>query len=207
MQAEINLDLDHLHYWMCAIRGSKDPIRTLDAFWKGQMSSKEWLINEFCKVRRHTTEWPKIDIHGGWVGTLASLFFQSNLFIGNIKSIDIDPECEPIATLMNQMEFQAGRFRAVTADMCTYRSDADVIINTSCEHISQDQYDLWLSGMPQNSMIILQSNNYDIPEHIRTASSLEEFKQQSHLKNIVYAGELETQMYTRYMLIGFPDVP
>ena len=40
---EINLNLDHLHHWMCAIRESKDPIRTLDAFWKGQIDSKEWL--------------------------------------------------------------------------------------------------------------------------------------------------------------------
>ena len=53
----------------------------------------------------------------------------------------------------------AGRFRAVTADMCAIRSDAEVVINTSCEHITQDQYDLWLSGMPHNSLLVLQSNN------------------------------------------------
>ena len=54
----------------------------------------------------------------------------------------------------------AGRFRAVTSDMCAIRSDADVIINTSCEHITQDQYNLWLSGMPYNGLLVLQSNNY-----------------------------------------------
>jgi hypothetical protein len=130
------------------------------------------------------------------------MFFQSNMFIENIKSIDIDPECEAIANKMNQMELQVGRFRAVTADMCTYRSSADVIINTSCEHITQDQYDLWLSGTPMNSLFVLQSNNYDIPEHIRTAKDLDEFEQQCGLENVLYKGELDLPLYKRFMIIG-----
>lgn len=199
---EINLDLDHLHHWMCAIRESKDPIRTLDAFWKGQMDSKEWLMDELYKQRNRTVNWPTIDIHGGWVGVLASMLFQSNMFIERITSIDIDPECETIANRMNQLEYQVGRFKAVTADMCTVRSHADIIINTSCEHITQDEYDLWLAGLPQNSLIVLQSNNYNIPEHVRIAKDLEEFKQQSDLENILYAGELELSLYTRFMIIG-----
>jgi hypothetical protein len=85
--------------------------------------------------------------------------------------------------------------------MCEIRSDADVIINTSCEHITQDQYDLWLSGMPHNSLIVLQSNNYNIPEHVRIASSLEEFKVQSGI-NVIWSGELVLPLYTRYMIIG-----
>jgi hypothetical protein len=129
------------------------------------------------------------------------MIFQSELFVKNIRSIDIDPSCESIAYRMNQIELEAGRFRAVTADMCAIRSDADIIINTSCEHITQDQYDLWLSGMPLNSLIVLQSNNYNIPEHVRTANSLEEFKTQSNL-NILWAGELELPLYKRFMIIG-----
>jgi hypothetical protein len=94
-----------------------------------------------------------------------------------------------------------GKFRAITADMCAIRSDADVIINTSCEHITQDQYDLWLSSMPHNSLLLLQSNNYNIPEHVRTASSLEEFKTQCGI-NVLWSGELVLPQYTRYMIIG-----
>ena len=85
--------------------------------------------------------------------------------------------------------------------MCEIRSDADVIINTSCEHITQDQYDLWLSGMPHNSLLVVQSNNYNIPEHIRLAESLDEFKEQSGL-NVLWAGELELPLYKRFMIIG-----
>ena len=197
----MQIDLEHLHYWMCAIRESENPMRTLDAFWQGQMRSKEWLIN--CLDDIELTPMPmSIDIHGGWVGVLASMLFQSNIPISSIRSIDIDPSCESIATMMNKKEEIEGRFRAVTADMCTVRSDADIIINTSCEHISQYEYDMWLGGMPHNSLFVLQSNNYKITEHIRTARNLEDFKEQSGLSKIHYAGEMAFPQYTRYMVIG-----
>ena len=194
----MQIDTEHLHYWMQAIRQSPDPIRTMDAFWSGQLKSKEWLIQ---KLRQHVNKFVSIDIHGGWVGVLASMLFQSDIYISNIRSVDIDPSCEAVANMMNKKEEMVGQFRAVTADMCAIRSDADVVINTSCEHITQDQYDLWLSGMPHNSLIVVQSNNYDIPEHIRIAGSLEEFKEQSNL-TVIWAGELELPLYTRYMIIG-----
>lgn len=194
----MQINLDHFHYWMQAVRQSPDPMRTLDCFWAGQMKSKDWLCKE---LRKHVKKFVTVDIHGGWNGVLASMLFQSDVPVTSIRSIDIDPECEPIANMMNKPEEMFGKFRAVTADMCAIRSDADVIINTSCEHITQDQYDLWLSGMPQNSLFVLQSNNYQIPEHIRIANSLEEFKEQSQL-NVLYAGELELPLYKRFMIIG-----
>jgi hypothetical protein len=194
----MKIDTEHLHYWMQAIRQSPDPMRTMDAFWQGQIKSKEWLITN---LRKNVNKFVSIDIHGGWVGVLASMLFQSDIYVTNIRSIDIDPTCESIATMMNKQEEMQGKFKAVTADMCEIRSDADVVINTSCEHITQDQYDLWLSGMPHNSLIVLQSNNYEIPEHVRTASTLKEFEEQSNLK-VLWSGELETQLYTRWMIIG-----
>lgn len=202
----MQIDLEHLHYWMCAIRESKDPMRTLDAFWQGQLKSKEWLVENLVYYiypeRNKVLDFPlSVDIHGGWVGVLASMLFQSAIPIKNIRSIDIDPTCESIATMMNKKEEIEGRFRAVTSDMCTIRSDADIIINTSCEHITQDQYDLWLSGHPQDSMLVLQSNNYNIPEHVRIANTLEEFKEQCHI-NVLWSRELELPLYKRFMIIG-----
>jgi len=197
------VDTEHLHHWMQAIRQSPDPMRTMDAFWSGQLKSKEWLISN---LRKHVNKFVSVDIHGGWVGVLASMLFQSDVPVLNIRSVDIDPECEPIAINMNKIEEIVGKFRAVTADMCSIRSDADVVINTSCEHITQDQYDLWLSGMPYGSLFVLQSNNYNIPEHVRIANNLEEFKQQCDLDVILFAGELELPLYTRFMIIGRKNV-
>lgn len=202
----MKIDLEHLHYWMQAIRQSPDPMRTMDAFWRGQLQSKEWLVDTLVwhiyPERNKELDFPvSVDIHGGWVGTLASMLFQSAIPIKHIRSVDIDPTCEPIATMMNKGEEMTGKFRAVTSDMCDIRSDADIIINTSCEHITQEQYDLWLSGLPQNSLLVLQSNNYTFPDHIRVAHTLEEFKEQSGI-NVRWAGQLVMPVYTRWMIIG-----
>ena len=200
------IDTEHLHYWMQAIRQSPDPMRTMDAFWSGQLNSKEWLIDALSIAVHPQVDcvMPKpfsIDIHGGWVGVLSSMLFQSRIPVATIRSIDIDPTCEPIATMMNKKEEIQGKFRAITSDMCDIRSDADIIINTSCEHVTQDQYNLWLSGHPHNSLLVLQSNNYNIPEHVRTAKDLEEFKSQCGI-NVIWAGELELPLYKRFMVIG-----
>jgi hypothetical protein len=205
----MQIDAEHIHHWMQAIRQSPDPMRTMDAFWSGQLKSKEWLIDALAiavhpQVDCVMPEPFSIDIHGGWVGVLASMLFQSRIPVANIRSLDIDSSCEAIATMMNKKEEMQGKFRAITADMCTIRSDADIIINTSCEHITQDQYDLWKSGVPNNALLVLQSNNYNIPEHVRIADSLEEFKQQCDI-NVLWAGDLELPLYKRWMIIGKND--
>ena len=193
------VDTEHLHHWMQAIRQSNNPMRTLDAFWRGQIQSKEWLIGALEEIILNPVS---IDIHGGWVGLLASLLFQSKLSVKNIRSVDIDPLCEHTANTMNQIEFEQGRFKAVTGNMVNMRSDSDILINTSCEHITQNEYDIWSSGIRHNTIVVLQSNNYNIPEHIRTANSLDEFVSQSNLKNILFKGELKLPLYDRYMIIG-----
>jgi len=197
------IDTDHLHYWMCAIRESKDPMRTMDAFWSGQLKSKEWLISNLDNYVHH--DQVSIEIHGGWVGVLASMLFQSNIPVNKICSIDIDPTVEPIAVLMNKKEEIEGRFKAITVDMCNLISFVDIVINTSCEHISQLQYEQWLRNRNNDQLLVLQSNNYKIEEHIRTADSLEEFKEQSHI-DVLWAGELELPLYTRWMIIGKKNV-
>ena len=194
----MKIDTEHLHFWMQAIRQSSDPNRTLDAFWRGQMQSKEWLIEH---LRPLVSVPSRIDIHGGWVGVLASMIFQSEIPARYICSVDIDPTCEPIATMMNKHEEIDGKFRAITGDMCTVPVNGNVIVNTSCEHITQEQYEIWLARLPKDSIVVLQSNNYDIPEHVRIAQTLEEFKKQSHLTEL-WSGMLKTQLYTRWMIIG-----
>jgi len=197
----MNFDTEHLHYWMQAIRQSPDPMRTMDAFWSGQLKSKEWLIEALSMQFSVKDDPVSIEIHGGWVGLLASMLFQSNIPIKRITSLDIDPTCEPIATMMNKGEEIAGRFQAITGDMCNLISFVDVVINTSCEHITQEQYEIWLGKRQDNQLLILQSNNYNIPEHIRTASSVDNFAEQCKIK-VQWSGTLNLPKYDRYMLIG-----
>ena len=143
-----------------------------------------------------------IEIHGGWVGVLASMLFQSKLSIQNIVSVDIDPHVQFIAEEMNRIEHSQDRFRAETSNMTNRYPVTNVIINTSCEHITQGEYDVWLSHMFDDQLLVLQSNNYDIPEHIRISKSLDDFISQSHLSTILFKGKLDLPLYERYMIIG-----
>ena len=104
--------------------------------------------------------------------------------------------------MMNKKESIEEKFSAITADMCDITSNADIVINTSCEHITQEQYNQWLNKLPQTSLIVLQGNNYMIDEHVRISKDLDEFISQCHLTNVQWYGELELPNYKRFMVIG-----
>lgn len=196
----MKIDIEDVLFWMDAIRNSEDRYRTLESFWKGQVRSKTWLAEQLPGFVPVTPL--NIVIYGGWNGVLASILFNSKLAVNRITSVDIDPVCEDVANTINKRYEMQGRFKAVTADMTTYTTMADVAINTSCEHITQEQYNKWLSNQPNDAVIVLQSNNYfEHEEHIRCSIDLDDFTKMSHLKPF-YRGYLETPKYTRFMIIG-----
>ena len=200
----MKVDIQDVLFWMDAIRNSDDRYRTLESFWKGQVNSKVWLVENLKTVK--SLDGLTITIYGGWNGVLASLLFNSSDYLRNITSVDIDPVCETIASTVNKRQEMQGRFQAVTADMCNYTQDSDIVINTSCEHITQEQYDQWLNNQSDNAIIVLQSNNYfNLDEHIRCSADLEEFVQMSNI-NPYLRKTLQTPKYDRYMLIGKKNV-
>jgi hypothetical protein len=198
VEKPLKVDVEDVLFWMDAIRNSDDRYRTLESFWKGQVHSKLWLIEKMQEYKLQGS----IAVYGGWNGVLSNLLFNSDLCISDIESVDLDPTCKTIAETINMRYHMQGRFFATTADMCEYTTDADVAINTSCEHLTQEQYDKWLSNIQPGTKVVLQSNNYfDLDEHIRCASNMEEFDRQSNVY-VAYVGEFETPKYTRYMIIG-----
>lgn len=199
----MKVELEDILFWMDAIRNSKDRDRTLESFWKGQVRSKAWLVEE---LEKHiSTNKNKVVIHGGWNGVLSSILFNSNIDISHITSLDIDPICEDIARTVNKRQEIEGRFSAITDNMCNYTYDANIVINTSFEHITQSQYEQWLKNVPSKSKIILQSNNYfDCDEHIRCSKNLDDFLLISKITPI-WKGVFETPKYDRYMIIGKKD--
>jgi hypothetical protein len=186
---------------MDAIRNSDDKYRTLESFWKGQVNSKIWLANAL-RVN-YVDDDARIVIYGGWNGVLASILFNSNMSIEHITSVDIDEDCQETAYAVNKNYEIAGRFTAITADMCTYTEPADIVINTSCEHITQEQYEQWLSNQPDDALIVLQSNDYfDHDEHVRCAVDVSDFSRMSNITSL-WAGVLPLPKYNRFMLFGY----
>ena len=198
----MKIDIHDIKFWMDAIRNSEDKERTLESFWDGQIKSKLWLIEALEKHK--TIRNAEFVIHGGWNGVLACMMFNSELGCKHITSIDIDPKCKEIASTMNKRYEMEGKFESVTADMCEYEYTREpyFVINTSCEHITQEQYNTWLDKVPDGAQIILQSNNYfELDEHVNCSKDLKEFEWKSKL-NVSEKAELELPKYTRYMLVG-----
>ncbi len=198
----MKVDIQDVLFWMDAIRDSEDRYRTLESFWKGQVNSKIWLIDNLEQVVFPSMS-NTIVIHGGWNGVLASLLFNSNIGVKHITSLDVDPVCEKIAKTINRRQDLEGRFTAVTADMCNYTYNANIVINTSCEHITQEQYNTWLSNVPKSCLVVIQSNDYkELVEHINCSDSLSDFEKKSNL-NIIFSDTLPLQKYNRFMIIGY----
>lgn len=209
MDTSLNINTKELVHWFNAIRNLDDGARTraLEAFWAGQIDSKCWLVRT---LNKHVTSKSNIYIFGGWVGVLANLLFQGSEYnVGKIRSIDIDPWCETVADTINKIhEMDDWRFKAQTCNMATYKYSSDlfpdIVINTSTEHVTQDIYDQWYSNIPDGSLIVAQGNNFfSCPEHIRCSATIDEFMVQNSVKNPVFSGGFETQLYTRYMCLWY----
>jgi hypothetical protein len=203
-----NLDLAD---WGTALRNlptHEERTRALDALWWGQLASKGWLVNELQQYSMPGAP-ENIYIFGGWIGTLASMLFNSSINIHKCRSIDLDPWCESVADTLNKThEMNGWRFKSITADMATYEYQTDIrptiVINTSAEHVTQEVYDRWYNRIPQNTLVAVQSNNFSnlaTGEHVRCSHGLEEFKLMNRVTDEYYCGELPTNEYTRYMAI------
>lgn len=187
---------------MDAIRQSDDKYRTLESFWKGQINSKVWLIDTLKQYFQRVPY--NIVICGGWNGVMATLLFNSDLDILKITSVDKDPACEPIALTMNKEYEMRGQFTALTENIIDYKyyNKHNLIINTACEHMTPEEYTQWISKLPDNTQVILQSNDYfDNTEHVNCQKDLITFKQTCGLQ-VFSASELPTEKYKRFMIIG-----
>ena len=200
-----SITTDNLVHWANAMRQLSDSERTrfLESMWSGQLESKAWISNILNRLELLR---PNIYIFGGWTGILANILLQYPI-VYKIRSIDIDPWCERVADNVNKIhEMNDWRFKAVTDDMATYKYQSDIypeiVINTSSEHVTQEQYDLWYNNIPVGTIIVVQGNDYfKCEEHIRCSTNLMEFEMMNRVSNPIYRGILPTDMYIRFMSI------
>ena len=172
-----------------------------NAFNHKQVACKTWARDRLYESLGG--KFDQIAILGGWYGVLAAMLLDDSRFeIGAIESIDMDPSVAAVAETLNAGA--NGRFKAVTGDM--YRLDyaalaADLIVNTSCEHIADLRG--WLDLLPKGTNVLLQSNDYfSEPSHISCVESADAFERLARLATIKFSGALPMKNYTRFMLIG-----
>jgi hypothetical protein len=192
---------------------------------RGQVKSKLWMVTELAKV----IEGPlgSVVFYGGWYNFMA--FFLFTMFdVDKVYSIDVDDSVIEPCKVLYRTEHEEGRFIPRTADVnnikwkdnkmnfnnladdATFKLEqpgnfqhadieANLVINTSCEHMNNK----WFENIPTGKVVVLQTNDYfDNPQHSNCCKDLEEAKAKYPMQDILYIGELDTQLYNRFMIIG-----
>ena len=200
-----------------------------DAFSRGQLKSKLWLIEEL--ENNNIKLGDVIYVCAGWYGVLPALLFERYDVTGHIYSFDMDDTTDLPAITLNKEQIIENKFKAFVKDIKTLKYDREeldrkrykyidelkyevieakhevekptCVINTSCEHISD--FDTWWNSIPKGTLVILQNN--DFVEHedetvVNTVKDVDEWANSLNLSKQIFTGTLALEHYNRFMIIG-----
>jgi hypothetical protein len=183
-----------------------------DAFTKGQLASKCWLLQNLDCGMIHPNE--TIAILGSWIGALVEPLINT-IECGRVYGLDQDAKSIELSERLNQKHVEnSWKYKGVVADVsmlqtCNMEFETggelisvrpEMVINTSCEHMNND----WFDTADGEQLIVMQSNNSsEFEGHINICEDIEHFKIKYPLTRTLYVGELETPAYTRFMQIGY----
>ena len=169
-----------------------------------QIASKEWLVEKL--IPYIDPEGKDICVLGGWYGLIALMISQHVSKDVRIDSVDCDENTGPYGKMLlrgvNNVHFRVED----AADWFFDRPKRyQILINTSCEHIEQEDLDLMIGSKDKDTIICFQSNNYhSVQSHINTHNSLDEFVDSLQLKEVMHKEKMRAPSgeYDRYMVIG-----
>lgn len=177
----------------------KDIIHSLsENHWK----SKTWLSDKLLEVLKREEHLDyTVLVQGGWYGLMAHLLQEH---FDHIISLDSDEMTETIG-----YQLFGGKIDFKIDNMFTWTTDKrlDVIVNTSCEHVDRDDLCSMINGQRNGTVFALQSNDEeDLMSHVNTSKTLSDFvsyvKEALPDSDIIYAGQLPQNGFTRFMVIG-----
>ena len=181
---------------------------------RGQVKSKLWLITELAKI----VEGPigNVVFYGGWYN-FSAFFLFDQFDVKNIYTIDLNEDVIEPSKVIYKKEVDDNRFHIITGDVgkitwqdnkfriqddhngAVFNEEANVVINTSCEHMDNS----WYENLPDGTFVVLHQNDYfSNDQHVNCCKDLDDVKQKYPMQNIFYEGELNTHLYNRFMLIG-----
>lgn len=208
-------------------REQHDPLALQDAFSRGQINSKIWLVTELAKIKK---DFNTVFLLAGWFGQLRYFMDYANINYDKIRVLDIDPTaCRVSDQVFNVDKIENYQIKSAEVDLndmtwlfrtgCDYalknyltgssvneKTIPDLIINTSAEHFHERWYHKFVNR-PQETdpLFVIQTNNlYNIEDHINAVHSLNEMKIKFPMTRIDFEGELQLSGYKRFMLIGRP---
>lgn len=196
-----------------------------DAYSRGQVQSKIWLVNELAKV---SDSFDNIVILAGWYGQLVRMLNQKIKF-EKVRVLDIDRDaCVISDKIFNAEYLDSYKVKSVHADISKFELIQqgllldiekfetgkiykelflpDLIINTSAEHLDDGWYNrIRFKNLDSKPIVAIQSNNlFDVPEHVNCVHSIDHMQKKFPMTELLYSGEIQLKGYKRFMLIGRP---
>lgn len=196
-----------------------------DAFSRGQVRSKIWLVSELSKIQDHFSN---VLILASWFGQLKS-FYDDKMTYQKMRLIDFDKKsCEISDYIFNLSNLEDYKVKSVCADvnnLVLHKNGyelslenfkegntviekflPDLIINTSAEHMTEEWYkQLRFKELNYKPLVVIQSNNlFEVPEHINCVYSSQHLLKKFPMTEVLFEGELQLKGYKRIMVIGRP---
>ena len=203
-----------INYWSGENGEAADMPDINDFLSRGQVKSKLWMIEELKKVIDGSIG--NVVFYGGWYNFLAHMLYE-NFDVNKILSLDLNETVVSPSKRLYTKEFKEGRFVPVVVDVnnvswnnnnikmyipednTQISENVNIVINTSCEHMDN----AWFNDLPKGTFVVLQTNDYfSNPQHSNCCENLEDAKSKYPMTDFLYAGELDTHLYNRFMLIG-----
>lgn len=208
-------------------REGYDPLALQDAFSRGQVQSKIWLVQELSKIK---TDFEMIYVLAGWFGQLTHYFDAHGINYAKSRIMDIDAQaCSISDKIFNSLKLENYKVKSVELDLtdsswlfrtgCEYqlknyntghiskeKTNPDLIINTSSEHFHEDWfYKFIYRPLASDPLFVIQSNNlFDIKEHVNCVHSIDHMIKKFPMSRLEYSGEIQLKGYKRFMIIGRP---
>jgi hypothetical protein len=194
-----------------------DLYRSLDimtAVNPSQTTSKQWLVEnlkEFVNDETFLRDGPieHVLVMGAWYG-IAGLLMKEHLGKDvTVWNVDSDYQCEIYGPMLHKDIEHCQNIYWQHDDAIDYfierSQNFQLIINTSCEHMEQEDIEMIIRLKKPNCIVCFQSNNFhNEAEHINTHNSIEEFEKSLGLTRVFWSGFTtpENAQYQRYMVIG-----
>lgn len=169
-----------------------------------QVASKLWLIDELGRHCDLSSSSPVM--LGAWYGILP-LIMNWRLSPPPRHMVCIDSDrtvCEAGARMIGSL-YANIEYRCADAMKLDYEAlhtrHFPIVVNTICEHLADPAE--WLARIPARQLVVLQNNNYTAcPDHISCVHTMEEFRRQCPLSEILFEGSLRFPELERFMMIG-----
>ena len=173
-----------------------------------QVKNKQWLVSHVVSYINNTLsnqkevplkfklkDTPSVLVLAGWYGLGGWLLTEQ--IPCHVTVVDKDPECAKIGKALYPNLLHK------TADLNNFDVlGYDIIICTSCEHITDDEINSVLSKKDKSTVVFLQSNNYnEIKDHINCKKSVDDFANSLTLSSYKKY-TLTLDKYERFMVIG-----